>query len=45
LKIEKIRFVDRLDLRSERKKGIKMTPSVLDWPMIETFIEVEKGSW
>lgn len=22
-----------------------MTPSVLDWPMVETFTEVEKGSW
>lgn len=45
MKTEKIRFIHSLDLGSERKGGIKMTPSVLDWPMVETFTEVEKGSW
>lgn len=45
MEIEKIRLVDRLDLKSERKGGIKMTPNVLDIIYRKTFIEVEKGSW
>lgn len=44
MKIKKIRFVGRLDLRSERRGGIKMTPRVLDWSMTETFVELEKDA-
>ena len=33
-----------MDLRSERRGGIKMTPRVLDWSMTETFVELEKDA-